>query len=462
MSEAVVLVSGGSAITPFTTPDAACGSGQAAGSTHTLLREQLLAAGHAVYTAPAAAGAHEAAADTGFAGFDLPPQVLPAELTVDALGTIDDAGEHLAAFLRYLVDRFGHQRLHLVGHSMGGLFSTSAIARLGDTSIPVASLTTIGTPWCGAFAADYVAGDLPLSAAGGDQRFETVMSSFAEEMAALPSPNAGEQVAGRFVNGWLASHLPALNGIPITMIAGTAFTGDGAMWPNDGLVTTASASATDITAPVLAAAVRHTFADAHSIFLADFFGLPWERALTGDPRVAAVVLDALRQAAPRGKSRGTLTAGDRADVVVRPGRADEHEQLVRIWRAAVEQTHHFLTVDDIDRYEGEVRSALPQVADLRVAIGEDGRATGFIAQAAGDIHMLFVDPACHGQGVGTALVEAIGAEFGTLRVDVNEDNPSGRRFYQARGFEQVGRSATDNDGNPFPLLHLLRRQDATS
>ena len=51
-SHAVVIVSGGAAVSPFTTPTQACGSGLAAGNTDTALREALLKAGHQVFTSP--------------------------------------------------------------------------------------------------------------------------------------------------------------------------------------------------------------------------------------------------------------------------------------------------------------------------------------------------------------------------------------------------------------------------
>lgn len=149
-------------------------------------------------------------------------------------------------------------------------------------------------------------------------------------------------------------------------------------------------------------------------------------------------------------------AGERPRLAVRSAQPADYPRLIDIWRDAVELTHHFLTPADIDWYETVVRDYLPQMLDLRVAIDGDTDVLGFIAQSGGDIHMLFVDPAAHGRGVGTLLLETVGAQFDLLRVDVNEDNASGRRFYQARGFEQVGRSATDDQGRPFPLLHLQR------
>jgi putative acetyltransferase len=75
--------------------------------------------------------------------------------------------------------------------------------------------------------------------------------------------------------------------------------------------------------------------------------------------------------------------------------------------------------------------------------------------------MLFIDPRHHGRGVGTALLDDVARDFPVLRVDVNEENPSGRRFYAARGFRQVGRSEIDGQGRAHPLLHLVRSAEAT-
>ena len=70
--------------------------------------------------------------------------------------------------------------------------------------------------------------------------------------------------------------------------------------------------------------------------------------------------------------------------------------------------------------------------------------------------MLFVDPAAQRRGVGTALLEDVASQLGELRLDVNEQNPSARAFYEAKGFREVGRSDVDGQGRPFPLLHLRR------
>jgi pimeloyl-ACP methyl ester carboxylesterase len=300
---AVVIVSGGSATSPFTTPDAGCAEGQAAGSSDTSLRAGLLAAGFDVFTSPASPNG-VADADPGFAGFSGPPEVLPAELTVNPVGAIDDAGASLARFLGYLSERYGYNAFHLVGHSMGGLFSRAALRMLGEAGSPlrVRSLTTLGTPWTGAFAADHRVGDLTRADIGGDERVEKLLAGLDEEASGLPKDNAADQVTYPYLAGpagWNERQAGVLDDLEVTLVAGELLTWSTAagrrVSPNDGLVATASALAEGVSAAVLPRRRTHTFPDAHSVFFCDLLGLPWERALTWDPDVLAVVIEAINR-----------------------------------------------------------------------------------------------------------------------------------------------------------------------
>ena len=299
---AVVIVSGGAAVSPFTTPKQACGRGLAAGNTDTFLREGLLAAGFPVFTSPARVGAGEVLEDAGWSGFSACPKVLPAELTVNAVGDIDEAGRSLARFTLYLAAEHDVTDVDLVGHSMGGLFSRAAIRELCDAgaSVRVRSLTTIGTPWQGSYAADYAIGEVPLSECAGDPDCEEIVRQFAKLGTAV-SEGAGEQVTARYLmgaDGWNASQAGALERIPTTLIGGDRFDVPGSpeVWPNDGLVQLASALALDVSTDVLPRPERLTFSDVHSIYFADLLGLPWKTALTWDPLVLEAVVRALENA----------------------------------------------------------------------------------------------------------------------------------------------------------------------
>lgn len=68
--------------------------------------------------------------------------------------------------------------------------------------------------------------------------------------------------------------------------------------------------------------------------------------------------------------------------------------------------------------------------------------------------MLFVDPAARGQGIGKELVMYAIHTLNVHSVDVNEDNPQAAGFYEHLGFRVYGRSEQDEQGKPWPILHM--------
>jgi len=145
-----------------------------------------------------------------------------------------------------------------------------------------------------------------------------------------------------------------------------------------------------------------------------------------------------------------------SETLFRPATKADHAALTEIWFRAVTATHDFLTPGQIEGYRRRLPvEFLPAVPELTVAEAE-GRPVGFIGMAGDEVAMLFIDPDFHGRGIGSDLVGRAAAGRGPLKVDVNEQNPAAHRFYLGLGFEQTGRSATDSDGDPFPMLHLKR------
>ncbi|MBK9739243.1 MAG: alpha/beta hydrolase [Actinobacteria bacterium] len=298
MSRALVIMSGGDAVSPFTTPDAACGSGLAAGNTDTALREYLLAAGHRVFTAPAQNGRGVVTDPdpSSFGAFGEQPEVLGEQYTVNSDGDIDLAGEHLARFIQLLHQRYGIDEVDFVGHSNGGLYCRSAIRTLGLLEVPVTarSLTTLGTPWMGTFPLRWAYGEVPDSALMGQQ--------FATQFAAEFKARVGEGDLGlapentyHYLVGagrWNDFQVGVLDDIPVYTVGGTYFEaegGDPELWPNDGLVARFSAVAEGLPPQV---APRHTsaaFAVTHSIFVSDLIGQAWDTGMTWNPDVLASV-----------------------------------------------------------------------------------------------------------------------------------------------------------------------------
>ena len=156
-----------------------------------------------------------------------------------------------------------------------------------------------------------------------------------------------------------------------------------------------------------------------------------------------------------------LDAAGGAPWRIRQATAADYPALAALWRASVVATHDFLAPDDLEAIHKQLAAVyFPGVENLWLAEAA-GQVAGFLGANCGDIEMLFVAPAFFGRGLGTALLRhAVAAQErpAPLRVDVNEQNPKARAFYERRGFTVVGRSPRDAEGRPYPLLHLEARE----
>lgn len=132
----------------------------------------------------------------------------------------------------------------------------------------------------------------------------------------------------------------------------------------------------------------------------------------------------------------------------------DYNELILLWERSVRATHAFLVERDILRLRDLILDPYFDAVDLFCARDENGAITGFIGIAKQRIEMLFVDPTRMGQGIGRALVVDAITTHGITDVDVNEQNPDAVGFYQRMGFIVFGRSETDGEGNPFPILHM--------
>ena len=301
---AVVVVSGGDAVSPFTSNDQACATGLAAGNTDTAIREYLIDKGYTVYTSPAMNGRGQVVDQQGFGAFGVCPVTLPENMTVNSTGSIDTAGEHLARFINWLHNDRGVTDVDFVAHSMGGLYSRAAIRVLATTDSPVKvrSLTTIGTPWQGSYIGDFANDAATLNDCLGDKFCEAAMKDGKAEVLRRVS-GSGREVSQPFLmgkTGWNEFQAGVLDNIPVVLIAGNKFTKEGqvnpVVWPNDGIVALQSALAKNISDPVLPHRRCHTFDDTHSIFVSNLTNLDWKTALTWDPRVLEVVHQGLQDA----------------------------------------------------------------------------------------------------------------------------------------------------------------------
>ncbi len=140
-------------------------------------------------------------------------------------------------------------------------------------------------------------------------------------------------------------------------------------------------------------------------------------------------------------------------MTVRRGTPADVSRALTIWRDAVDATHGFLTRSDRVEIDEMVAEWLPTV-DLWIADDADGNPAGFLVMDGQLIDALFVDPAVHGHGYGTALLNKALALAPAALVDASEQASNAISFYESRGFVRTGRSETDPQGRPYPLVHL--------
>ena len=132
--------------------------------------------------------------------------------------------------------------------------------------------------------------------------------------------------------------------------------------------------------------------------------------------------------------------------------------LLEVWETSVRATHDFLEEKDIVFLRPFVMQGLREVPELFCAMepGDasrpDVRPVAFLGMAEDSVEMLFVHAEARGRGIGSALMREVLAR-GARRVDVNEQNPQARGFYEHMGFKVVSRDALDSMGLPFPILH---------
>jgi putative acetyltransferase len=130
-------------------------------------------------------------------------------------------------------------------------------------------------------------------------------------------------------------------------------------------------------------------------------------------------------------------------------------RLIEIWRGAVAATHDFLR--EADRQEIDNHScAYLATASLWVLVDETDRPMAFSAVTGSNMDALFVAAEARGRGMGRMLVQHARSlsPTPTLTTQVNEENSQAVGFYLKQGFKPVRRDACDDDGRPYPIVHL--------
>ncbi|WOF72492.1 GNAT family N-acetyltransferase [Parvibaculaceae bacterium PLY_AMNH_Bact1] len=131
--------------------------------------------------------------------------------------------------------------------------------------------------------------------------------------------------------------------------------------------------------------------------------------------------------------------------MIREYKTEDTDALVSVWKAATSVAHPFLKQAFMAQETENLRNLYLPNAETWVVEDNDAP-VGFIALIGDEIGGLFLDPACHGKGLGKAMVDhAIGLK-GPLWLEVFEKNAVGRRFYDRYGFVETDRSMHEASG----------------
>jgi putative acetyltransferase len=121
-------------------------------------------------------------------------------------------------------------------------------------------------------------------------------------------------------------------------------------------------------------------------------------------------------------------------VQIRQYKETDQEAVLISWEVATRLAHEFLTDEFISQERKNVAEIYLPNTDTWVA-EMDGEVKGFIALMSNEIGAIFLQPDCHGKGIGKALMDKARELHGDLEVEVFKENAIGRSFYSKYGFE---------------------------
>ena len=144
---------------------------------------------------------------------------------------------------------------------------------------------------------------------------------------------------------------------------------------------------------------------------------------------------------------------------IRTAHPTDTEAMLDVWYRASLIAHSFLPEQFFVRERQAIAERWLPIAETTVAESSDGRVVGFLALIGNEVGAIFVDPDEQGSGIGRMLMDAASSSRPFLELNVFEANEIGRRFYEAYGFEVVGRHVGEATGHPELRLRLDAQPD---
>ena len=105
-------------------------------------------------------------------------------------------------------------------------------------------------------------------------------------------------------------------------------------------------------------------------------------------------------------------------------------QLLIVWKNSVKETHLFLSKDEIENIEPYVFQALNNIKHLIIETDDNGDPIAFMGIEDNKLEMLFIAPDFREKGLGKKLLLYGIENYQVNELDVNEQNPQAKVFYE--------------------------------
>ncbi|MDA0273162.1 MAG: GNAT family N-acetyltransferase [Proteobacteria bacterium] len=120
--------------------------------------------------------------------------------------------------------------------------------------------------------------------------------------------------------------------------------------------------------------------------------------------------------------------------IIRQYTAADLPSVLISWENASRIAHPFLSKAFLTQERINIETIYMPRADTWVA-EQNNEVVGFLSLNGNEVGAIFLEPRCHGTGIGKALMDKARSLHGNLEVEVFEANPIGRKFYDRYGFK---------------------------
>lgn len=139
---------------------------------------------------------------------------------------------------------------------------------------------------------------------------------------------------------------------------------------------------------------------------------------------------------------------------IRQYEQNDLEAVLNSWEVATRLAHEFMSDEFIAQERKNVAEIyIPNTEVWVVEISNQVK--GFIALIGNEVGALFLQPECHGKGIGKALMDKAQELHGNLEVDVFKANAIGRNFYAKYGFEHLEEKFHEPTGQQVLRLKFI-------